>query len=153
MSTITCGLELATRIDGETIFSVSVPLGCEGIVSKRLGSPYRSGRSNYRVKVKKPKAPTDARLRRTGGDCERDYLRRNRPVEVERSVHGCSAERRARSTCASYPGGARYDPPIPVTDIEIRSRMFEMRRTIELVCGRHAWPSSPLRRLSMAAPP
>jgi len=32
-------------------------LGCEGIVSKRLGSPYRSGRSKYWVKVKNPKAP------------------------------------------------------------------------------------------------
>jgi hypothetical protein len=27
-------------------------LGCEGIVSKRLGSPYRSGRSAHWVKVK-----------------------------------------------------------------------------------------------------
>ena len=32
-------------------------LGCEGIVSKRLGSPYRSGRSAHWVKVKNPKAP------------------------------------------------------------------------------------------------
>ena len=31
-------------------------LGCEGIVSKRLGSPYRSGRSAHWVKVKNPKA-------------------------------------------------------------------------------------------------
>jgi hypothetical protein len=32
-------------------------LGCERIVSKRLGSPYRSGRSPHCVKVKNPKAP------------------------------------------------------------------------------------------------
>jgi bifunctional non-homologous end joining protein LigD len=32
-------------------------LGCEGIVSKRLGSPYHSGRSPHWVKVKNPKAP------------------------------------------------------------------------------------------------
>ena len=31
--------------------------GCEGIVSKRLGSPYRSGRSPHWLKVKNPKAP------------------------------------------------------------------------------------------------
>jgi bifunctional non-homologous end joining protein LigD len=31
-------------------------LGCEGIVSKRLGSPYRSVRSPHWVKVKNPKA-------------------------------------------------------------------------------------------------
>src|SRR5215472_13191257 len=31
--------------------------GCEGIVSKRVGSLYRSGRSSHWVKVKNPKAP------------------------------------------------------------------------------------------------
>ena len=31
-------------------------LGCEGIVSKRLGSAYRSGRSPHWVKVKNPQA-------------------------------------------------------------------------------------------------
>jgi hypothetical protein len=31
--------------------------GCEGIVSKRLGSPYRSGRVAHWVKIKNPKAP------------------------------------------------------------------------------------------------
>jgi len=45
------------RTDGETIFRTACRLGCEGIVSKRLGSPYRSGRSKYWVKVKNPKAP------------------------------------------------------------------------------------------------
>jgi bifunctional non-homologous end joining protein LigD len=39
--------------DGET----ACQLGCEGIVSKRLGSPYRSGRSSAWVKVKNPNAP------------------------------------------------------------------------------------------------
>jgi hypothetical protein len=36
-------------------------LGYEGIVSKRLGSPYRSGRSPHWVKVKNPKAPAVTR--------------------------------------------------------------------------------------------
>ncbi len=31
--------------DGEVVFQHACKLGCEGIVSKRLGSPYRSGRS------------------------------------------------------------------------------------------------------------
>jgi bifunctional non-homologous end joining protein LigD len=43
--------------DGEIVFSEACELGCEGIVSKRLGSPYRSGRSPHWVKVKNPKAP------------------------------------------------------------------------------------------------
>jgi bifunctional non-homologous end joining protein LigD len=43
--------------DGDILFEHACKLGCEGIVSKRLGSPYRSGRSKYWLKVKNPKAP------------------------------------------------------------------------------------------------
>jgi bifunctional non-homologous end joining protein LigD len=43
--------------DGEIVFREACRLGCEGIVSKRLGSPYRSGRVAHWVKVKNPKAP------------------------------------------------------------------------------------------------
>ena len=43
--------------DGAAVYRAACQLGCEGIVSKRLGSPYRSGRSKYWVKVKNPKAP------------------------------------------------------------------------------------------------
>jgi bifunctional non-homologous end joining protein LigD len=43
--------------DGEVVFQHACKLGCEGIVSKRLGSPYRSGRSRYWLKIKNPKAP------------------------------------------------------------------------------------------------
>jgi ATP-dependent DNA ligase len=43
--------------DGNVIFEHAYALGCEGIVSKRLGSPYLSGRSDYLVKVKNPNAP------------------------------------------------------------------------------------------------
>jgi ATP-dependent DNA ligase len=38
-------------------FAYACKLGCEGIVSKRLGSPYRSGRSPHWLKVKNPMAP------------------------------------------------------------------------------------------------
>jgi hypothetical protein len=47
--------------DGELVFSTACQLGCEGIVSKRLGSPYRSGRSPHWVKVKNPNAPAAKR--------------------------------------------------------------------------------------------
>jgi hypothetical protein len=43
--------------DGNIIFKHACKLGCEGIVSKRLSSMYRSGRSPHWVKVKNPKAP------------------------------------------------------------------------------------------------
>jgi bifunctional non-homologous end joining protein LigD len=43
--------------DGDILFVHACKLGCEGIVSKRLGSPYRSGRSKHWIKVKNPAAP------------------------------------------------------------------------------------------------
>ena len=43
--------------DGEIIFKHACKLGCEGIVSKRIGSPCRSGRSRHWIKVKDPNAP------------------------------------------------------------------------------------------------
>ena len=43
--------------DGDILFEHACKLGCEGIVSKRLGSPYRSGRSPHWLKVKNPAAP------------------------------------------------------------------------------------------------
>ena len=43
--------------DGDVLFAHACELGCEGIVSKRLGSRYRSGRSPHWIKVKNPEAP------------------------------------------------------------------------------------------------
>jgi bifunctional non-homologous end joining protein LigD len=43
--------------DGATVYRAACQLGCEGIVSKRFGSRYRSGRSPHWVKVKNPAAP------------------------------------------------------------------------------------------------
>ena len=42
---------------GLTVFEHACQLGCEGIVSKRLGSRYRSGRSPDWLKFKNPQAP------------------------------------------------------------------------------------------------
>ena len=44
-------------VEGSVLFHHACKLGCEGIVSKRLGSPYRSGRSSDWLKVKNPAAP------------------------------------------------------------------------------------------------
>jgi bifunctional non-homologous end joining protein LigD len=43
--------------DGMAIFQHACALGCEGIVSKRLGSAYRAGRVGYWLKIKNPAAP------------------------------------------------------------------------------------------------
>jgi bifunctional non-homologous end joining protein LigD len=43
--------------EGATVYQHACALGCEGIVSKRMGSPYRAGRSAHWLKVKNPAAP------------------------------------------------------------------------------------------------
>ncbi len=44
-------------VEGSIVFHHACKLGCEGIVSKRLGSPYRFGRTNDWIKSKNPAAP------------------------------------------------------------------------------------------------
>ena len=43
--------------EGAVVFQHACKMGLEGIVSKRLGSRYRSGRSTDRLKFKNPEAP------------------------------------------------------------------------------------------------
>jgi bifunctional non-homologous end joining protein LigD len=58
--------------DGAIVFREACKLGCEGIVSKRSGSRYRSGRSAHWVKVKNPAAPAVKR------EAEEDWGRRSK---------------------------------------------------------------------------
>jgi bifunctional non-homologous end joining protein LigD len=54
-------------VEGWIVFHQACKLGCEGIVSKRLGSLYRSGRSSDWIKVKNPATPAVKReAERTG---------------------------------------------------------------------------------------
>src|SRR6516165_540303 len=48
---------IAFNEHGAIIYQHACALGCEGIVSKRLGSPYRAGRADCWLKVKNPAAP------------------------------------------------------------------------------------------------
>jgi bifunctional non-homologous end joining protein LigD len=48
--------------DGAIIYKHACALGCEGIVSKRLGSPYRAGRSDHWLKIRNSDAPAVRRL-------------------------------------------------------------------------------------------
>ena len=53
--------------DSAIIFRHACALGCEGIVSKRLGSFYRSDRVDHWLKIKNPAAPAvKARPKRIG---------------------------------------------------------------------------------------
>jgi bifunctional non-homologous end joining protein LigD len=58
--------------DGEIVFEHACKLGCEGIVSKRLGSFYRSARALHWIKVKNPAAPAVKR------EAEEDWGRSGR---------------------------------------------------------------------------
>jgi bifunctional non-homologous end joining protein LigD len=53
------GLQVNDHIvePGDVVFRHACQLGLEGIVSKRLGSPYRSGRSPDWLKMKNADAP------------------------------------------------------------------------------------------------
>ena len=55
--------------DGLTVFQHACMMGLEGIVSKRLGSRYRSGRSLDWLKFKNPEAPAVRR------EAEEDWVR------------------------------------------------------------------------------
>ena len=50
-----------TEGDGEEMFAAACRLGLEGIVSKRLDAPYRSGPARSWLKIKNPKAPAATR--------------------------------------------------------------------------------------------
>jgi ATP-dependent DNA ligase len=56
-------------VEGAIVFKNACALGCEGIVSKRLGSPYRSGRADHWLKIKNPAAPAVKR------EAEEDWAR------------------------------------------------------------------------------
>jgi ATP-dependent DNA ligase len=59
------GIVLSDHTDdeGATIFRHACKLGLEGIVSKRLSAPYRSGRSTEWLKIKNPNSPAMVRHR------------------------------------------------------------------------------------------
>ena len=53
------GLQISEHLHivGIQVFEHACKLGCEGIVSKRVGSRYVSGRTDHWIKVKNPAAP------------------------------------------------------------------------------------------------
>ena len=51
-----------TEGDGAEMFAAVCKLGLEGIVSKKINAPYRSGPSKTWIEVKTPKAPAAIRV-------------------------------------------------------------------------------------------
>jgi ATP-dependent DNA ligase len=54
---------------GDVVFRLACMMGCEGIVSKRFGSIYRSGKCKDWLKFKNPAAPAMKR------EAEEDWAR------------------------------------------------------------------------------
>jgi ATP-dependent DNA ligase len=50
------GIAFNKHYDGAVVYKHACAFGCEGIVSKRLGSTYRSGHVNDSLKIKNPAA-------------------------------------------------------------------------------------------------
>ncbi len=48
--------------DGDKVFEAACKLGLEGIVSKRLTAPYKSGPCKSWLKVRNPKSPAYLRI-------------------------------------------------------------------------------------------
>jgi bifunctional non-homologous end joining protein LigD len=57
------GIQYVAHIEGDGVvmFAAACKHGLEGIVSKKLDSTYRSGKSKAWIKVKNPKAPAATR--------------------------------------------------------------------------------------------
>jgi ATP-dependent DNA ligase len=49
------------RVMGDKLFEAVCKLGLEGVVSKKLDAPYKSGPSKAWLKIKNPKAPAATR--------------------------------------------------------------------------------------------
>jgi len=58
------GIRFSEHLDGDgaIIFAHACKLGLEGIVSKRIDLPYRSGRSKCWIKLKNPASPAVLRI-------------------------------------------------------------------------------------------
>jgi bifunctional non-homologous end joining protein LigD len=65
LARVTPGITLNEHTDasGELVFRQACAMGLEGIVSKRLAAPYRSGPSRDWIKIKNPDSPAMVRHR------------------------------------------------------------------------------------------
>jgi len=89
--------------DGETVFREACRFGCEGIVSKKLGSTYRQGRSPLWLKVKNPNAPAAKR------EAEEDWLMTSRDRAELQVAAVIGADRRGE--CDEDIGGTHKAKP------------------------------------------
>ncbi len=89
-------------VEGSIVYRHACVLGCEGIVSKRVGSPYRPGRSDNWLKIKNPAAPASAVLRKKTGSKigdHRDWFANDthKPTMRQGARHLCVGSNCSRS--------------------------------------------------------
>jgi hypothetical protein len=78
-------VQSASHTPGDIVFRHACAMGLEGIVSKRWGSRYRSGRSKDWLKFKNPEAPAVK-----AGGCGRLALRWHSPCRRRgHDIAGC----------------------------------------------------------------
>ena len=89
------GLQLNEHISepGDIVFRHACKLGLEGIVSKRLGSPYKSGRSHDWLKFKNPQAPAVKREHPRCGGLLPDWRVRHPFGRKQREAPGSATTR------------------------------------------------------------
>jgi hypothetical protein len=90
-----------TDEDGAVAFRHACKLGFEGIVSKRLGAPYRSGPSRGWIKVKNPDSPAMIRARDHFALVGNDLppLPAAMPNDPASRAHQQTSDRRSGSSC------------------------------------------------------
>src|SRR5262245_52695685 len=84
------------RAPGDIVFRRACLLGYEGIVSKRLGSPYVSGRSRSWLKFKNPAAPAMKR----GPSCPSEFPANGLAAELFCSKYPATASGPNQTTIA-----------------------------------------------------
>ena len=85
---------------GPDLFRAACAMGLEGLVSKRRGRPYQSGRSKHWVKIKNRKHPAMSRVVGIAHRCAR-------LVVLARERHLCEAHRRGRGFACVIPDSGR----------------------------------------------
>lgn len=77
----------ASTADGESVYRQACALGCEAIVSKRLGSPHKPGRVEHWLKIK------NLRRRRLKGEAERGVVVKAAELVVQGDLPALPAQK------------------------------------------------------------
>jgi bifunctional non-homologous end joining protein LigD len=125
---------------GDLVFKHACRMGLEGIVSKRLGSTYRSGRSNHWLKMKNPTAPAvKARGGRGLGPLTATVFVARRLIRYDRRDVHCGKPGESKGQC---PGFRQIDAAAFHVGSAVRNRH---RRRLTICFVRHSYLGTKLK--------